>query len=150
MKAGDIMNSAPVTVRTDQSFGEAFRILIESRQATLPCVDGAGIYRGLIDLKDVWDVLLPKAAQLSRKSIEDLSFVSGSVERMKERLAEAAGLPVTQFLTAEDAPPLHPDSPAMQAVLLFDEYGETIAVVERGSGKLAGVLSPWHVLDALR
>jgi len=139
MKAGEIMNRAPVTVRTDQTFGEAFRVLIESRQATLPCVDGSGVYKGLFDLKDIWDVLLPKAAQLSRKSIEDLSFVSGSVERMKERLAEAAGLPVTRFLTADDAPPLHTDSPAMQA-----------AVVERGSGKLAGVVSPWHVLDALR
>ncbi len=150
MKVGDIMNRAPVTVRTDQTFGDGFSVLIQSRQAVLPCVDPAGVYKGVFDLKDVWDILLPKAAQLSRKSLEDLSFVSSSLDKMKDQIGDAAAEPIARFLTAEDAPPLYPDSPVIQAILLFDEYGENIAVVERDTRKLVGVVSAWQVLDALR
>jgi len=150
MKVGDIMNRAPVTVRTDQTFGDGFGVLVQSRQTVLPCVDATGVYRGVFDLKDVWDILLPKAAQLNRKSLEDLSFVSSSVDKMKDQIGDAAAEPISRFLTAEDIPPLHPDSPLIQAILLFDEYGENIAVVERETRKLAGVISAWQILDALR
>jgi CBS domain-containing protein len=150
MKVADLMNPAPVSVPVDATFGAAFQLLRDSRATSLPAVDAAGIYRGIFDLKDVWDVLLPKAAQLHRKSIENLAFVSTSVEKMKEQLALAASRPVTDFLTAEDAPPLHPDSPLLQAILLFDQYGETIAVVDRGTKKLVGSIASWQILDALR
>ena len=137
MKVEEIMNRTPVTVRFDQTFGDAFQTLAESRQTILPAVDADGTYRGLFDLKDIWKILLPKAAQLSRKSIEDLAF-------------EAKALPVSQFLNKDDAPPLHPDSPVIQAVLFLDEYGETIAVVDRQTKKLVGVVSAWQLLDAIR
>lgn len=150
MKVEEIMNRTPVTVRFDQTFGDAFQTLAESRQTILPAVDADGTYRGLFDLKDIWKILLPKAAQLSRKSIEDLAFVSSSLEKMKDQIAEAKALPVSQFLNKDDAPPLHPDSPVIQAVLFLDEYGETIAVVDRQTKKLVGVVSAWQLLDAIR
>jgi CBS domain-containing protein len=150
MKVGEIMNRAPVTVRNDQTFGEAFRVLVETRHTILPVVDADGVYRGIFDLHDIWTVLLPKAAKLSRKSIEDLSFVSSSLEKMKEQIADSASLPIEQFVTAADVPPIYPDSPVIQAVLLLDEFGETIAVVDRQTKKLVGVIAAWQVLDILR
>ncbi len=150
MKVGDIMNRAPVTVRSDQTFGEGLARLLQSRQPVLPCVDPQGIYKGIFDLKDVWDILLPKAAQLNRKSLEDLSFVSSSIDKMKDQVSEAAAEPIARFLNTEDAPVLHPDSPLIQAILLFDDFGPDIAVVDRHTRKLAGVVSAWQLLDSLR
>jgi CBS domain-containing protein len=150
MKVADLMNPAPPSVPIDATFGAALTILRDSRATSLPAVDANGVYKGLFDLKDVWDVLLPKAAQLQRKSLENLAFVSTSVDTMKKHLLDAADLPITRFLTAEDAPPLHPDSPLLQAILLFDQYGESIAVVDRGTKKLVGSIASWQILDALR
>lgn len=149
MKTAEIMNRTPMTVRADQTFGEAFRVLVQARMTNLPAVDGAGVFRGNFDLKDVWNILLPKAAQLKRKSLEDLSFVSTSIEKLREMIDEAGPLPVSQFLNADDAPPLHPESPVAQAMLLLDEHGETLAVVDRESRKLVGSVSPWDVLDQI-
>ena len=150
MKVAEIMNRAPVSVRSDSTFGSAFQTLVESRLTTIPVVDADGVYKGIFDLKDIWDILLPKAAQLSRKSIEDLSFVSSSIDKMKDQIAEAAALPIGQFLTSEDLPALHPESPLIQAVLLFDEYGEMLAVVDRQTRKLVGTIGAWQLLDAMR
>jgi CBS domain-containing protein len=150
MKVGDIMNREPVTARTTQTFGDAFRILVENRTTNLPVIDEDGVFKGNFDLNDIWRTLLPRATQLARKSIEDLAFVSSSIEKLKERIHEAGPLPVTQFLTAEDAPTLFPENPLTQAILLLDEHEEVLAVVDRQSRKLVGTLSSWDVLDPLR
>ena len=150
MKVAEIMNRTPVTLRTSQTFGDAFQILMENRRLILPVVDEQGVYRGLFDSKDVWDILLPKAAQLSRRGLEDLSFVSSSLEDLKDRITENAGKPIERFLNREDAPPLFPDSPVIQAILMLDQYGEAIPVVDRRTRTLVGIVSAWDVLDALR
>lgn len=150
MKVGEIMNANPVTVRIDQTFAEGFAILLRTHHAMLPVVDSEGIYRGIFDVRDVWQVLLPKAAKLSRKSLEDLSFAHSSPEKMREQIAEAAALPISRFVTKEDLPALTPDCTVIQAVLMLDEYGETMAVVDKATRKLVGVLAPWQVLDILR
>jgi len=150
MKIGEIMNRAPISVRMDQTFGEAFGVLVETGHKFLPVVDADGVYHGNFDLNDVWGVLLPKAARLDRKSIENLAFVSSSIEKMKEQLAEVAGTLVSKYVTRTDAPPLSPDNPVVQGILMLDECGETLAVVDPNSKKLVGVLSATDVLNALR
>lgn len=150
MKIGEIMNRAPVSVRMDQTFGEAFRVLVETGHKFLPVVDAEGVYHGNFDLKDVWGVLLPKAARLDRKSIENLAFVPSSLEKMKDKLADAAEDLVEKYVTRSDAPPLAPESPVIQGILMLDECGETLAVVDANTHKLVGILSATDVLNALR
>lgn len=149
MKTGEIMNRTPVTVRIDQTFGEAFRILVQNRASNLPVIDAAGVYQGSFDLTDIWNILLPKAVQLNRKSLEDLSFVSTSNEGLQELIDEASPLSVRLFVSDADAPPIYPDGPVIQAILMLDEYCETLAVIERGSRKLVGTVSAFDVLDRL-
>jgi len=150
MKIGEIMNRAPVTVRLDQTFGDAFRILVETGHKFLPVVDAGGIYRGNFDLTDVWGVLLPKAVRLNRKAIENLAFVSSSLEKMKDQIAEEANEPVEKYVTRNDSPPLSPDNPVIQGILMLDECRETLAVVDPHTHQLVGILSATDVLSALR
>ena len=150
MKVGDIMNRAPLSVRTDETFETAFQKLIANRVSNLPVVDPNGVFQGNFDLKDVWSLLLPKAAKLDRKSIEDLSFMPGSIEKFQEMLAGAAQEKTTKFVSPSDAPPLYPESSALQAVLMFYEYGHRLAVVERGTRKLVGTVSGWDLLVRLQ
>lgn len=150
MKIGDIMHRAPVTVRMDQTFAEAFRLLAERHFTILPVVDAQGVHKGNFELRDVWDVLLPKAVKLDRKAIEDLSFVSSSVDKLKDLLADRGGEPVSNFVNGSDSPAIHPDSPLLQAILLLEEFGQSLVVVDRGTHKVVGVVSAWEVLDSLR
>ncbi len=150
MKVAEIMNRAPLSLRDDETFGSAFERLRDAQVTTIPVVDADGVYEGIFDLKDIWRLLLPRAAHLNRNSIEDLSFVSSSLDRMKDEISEAAPLPIRQFLTADDLPVVYADSPVQQAILLIDKYGETVAVVDRQTRKLVGTVSAWQILDALR
>lgn len=150
MTVGDMMNRAPVFLRTHQTFGEGFRVLVETGHKFLPVVDDQGVYQGNFDLRDVWGVLLPKAVRLNRQSIEDLSYVPSSREKMVSQLAAAAQEPVTKYVTKSDSPPLSPESPAIQGILMLDECGETLAVVDRKTHQLLGVLSANDVLNALK
>jgi len=149
MKAGEIMRRDPITVRMDQSFREAFGILVKNRASNLPIIDSEGVCKGNFTLRDVWEVLLPKAVQLDRKALEDLSFVSTSLDKLKDLVADAADRPASQFVNGHDAPAVYTDTPVMQAMLLFDEYNQTLAVLDRKTGKVAGTLSAWEILDPL-
>lgn len=147
----EIMNPAPIVVRMDQKFAEGFQIMLESRHSMLPVVDADGTYRGIFDVRDVWTLLLPKAARvLDRKSIDDLSFAFSSLERLREQIADVADEPISDFVSKEDPPPVYTDTPVLQAILLLYQHGQAIPVIERSSGKLAGVLATWQVLEVLR
>lgn len=150
MKIGEIMNRAPISVRIDQTFGEAFRLLVDTEHEMIPVVDAEGIYQGNFDLKDIWGVLLPRAARLDRKSIEHLGFVTSSLEKLKERLQDEANEAVSKYVTRHDLPTLSPDSQLVQAIHMLDECRETLPVVEPKTLKLVGILAASDILKALR
>lgn len=148
MTVSTIMNNNPVTLPMSETFGGALRLMTTQRIRVLPVVDASGAYKGTFDLADVWKMLLPKAALLGMKSITDLSFVSDAQELLREKLAEAAPRPVSEFLdyTVE---PLHPDTPVQEAMLLFYQHDGDIPVIERKTKRLVGIVSPWEVIDSL-
>jgi CBS domain-containing protein len=150
MKIAEIMNREPICVRKGQTFGEAFRILTECGHGFLPVVDDDGVYCGNFELRDVWSAVLPKAVRLRRQSIEDLSFLPGSMESMQDRLAGAADAPVMEYVTRADAPPIAPETPLIQGILMLDEFREALAVVDPKTKKLVWIFGAKDVLKALR
>lgn len=52
-----IMTTDPVSVSVEDSLRAAARKIVESRYATLPVVDTAGAYRGVLRVNDVIDTL---------------------------------------------------------------------------------------------
>jgi hypothetical protein len=54
---------------------------------------------------------------------------------------------VSEFVNGDDSPPLYSDSPVMQAILLLDECGETLAVIDRKTRKMVGTVFAWDILD---
>ena len=48
-----------------------------------------------------------------------------------------------------DLPVLRPDTPIVEALLLFYRERSTLPVVEAASGRLLGVLSYWDALSAI-
>ncbi|MBI4906186.1 MAG: CBS domain-containing protein [Acidobacteria bacterium] len=149
MTVDSIMNRNPKTVPMTETFGGAFAILMDLRIDSLPVVDTNGIYRGMFDLEDIWELLLPRAAMLGLKSLTDLAFVSDAKEAMHQKLQDAGARPVSEFLDAQ-VQPVHADTPVKEAILLFYKHQGDLPVVDRASKRLLGTVSPWEILQALR
>ncbi len=86
---------------------------------------------------------------LGMKSLTDLAFVSDAKDVMHEKLLEAGPRPVSQFLDAQ-VQPIHPDTPVKEAILLFYKHQGDLPVIDRATRRLAGTVSPWEILQALR
>lgn len=149
MRVREIMNQNTVTLSVDETFGNAFRLLLDKRIRSLPVVDAAGVYRGIFDLLDVWEVLLPKAVTIHAGSLPNLAFTGNAPEQLRQKLAEAEHRPVTEFLDNEAAPSVTPDAALMEAMLLLYRQRQTLPVVEAASGKLVGIVAAWDILDRL-
>lgn len=149
MNVEELMRREPATIGADGTFAEAYRRLVELRVRSLPVVDPDGIYKGMFDLYDIWGVLLPRAARLNDASLQDLAFVSSSESQLRDKLREAGTKRVTEFVD-RDLPAVYPDTPLQEAVRLLYQHDGNLAVVDRKTHRLLGLLSAWEILEKLR
>lgn len=149
MTVGSIMNREPATVPLSENFENAFCMLRDRRIESLPVVDSEGIYKGMFDLTDVWELLLPRAILLRMQSLTDLSFVSDAREALQEKLKEAGPNRIVDYLDA-NVEAVYPETPVKEAIFLLMEHPGNLPVVDRGSRRLLGIVSPWEILEALR
>jgi len=149
MNVEELMNKDPLTIGAEVSFSSAYQQLLDLRVRSLPVVDADGIYKGMFDVYDVWGVLLPRAARLDGKSLRDLAFVSSSEGQLREKLRAAGLRRVTEFLD-QDLPAIHPDTPLQEAIRLLYQHDGNLAVVDRKTGELLGLVSAWEILARLR
>lgn len=149
MTVADVMNRQPAILQAGQTFAEGFAILREKRIRSLPVVDAQGRYLGLFEVRDVWQVLLPRAATLGDRSLQALSFVGGSPAELQSRLAEAGSHPVADFVGNEELAPLPPETAVKEAMRLLYQSGGILPVVD-SSRKLLGIVSTWEILETLR
>lgn len=150
MTVDHLMNPDPVTTSLDQTFAGALQTLLERRIRSLPVIDSAGAYRGMFDLYDIWELLLPRAATLESKPVADLSFMAGSADELRRKLREAGPRPIAEFLNDEESPSIHPDTPVEEAILLLFRRNAVLPVIERKSRRLLGIVTPWEILNSLR
>ena len=67
---------------------------------------------------------------------------------MRERLRQISDETIASHL--EEAPDVvEPDTPLSELLLVLYRHGGNLAVVDKTSGELAGVVSPWDIVTAL-
>jgi CBS domain-containing protein len=74
--------------------------------------------------------------------------MGNDAEDLRRRFPEVAARTVAD-VADRDARVLHPDTPQVEALRLFCEQHTTLAVVERDTRKLLGIVSYWDALCAL-
>lgn len=142
-----ILNPAPYTVREDDALLDAVGIAFAKRIRTLPVVDAQRRYRGMISLHRILSLLLPRAALID-DGLADLSFAGDTIDELKRKLAALAGRTVADLMD-HDVAPIHPDTQIVEAALLMFRRRDNLPVVERDTGLLAGLISPWEILERL-
>jgi len=145
MSCGSIMTRNPRSVREDDTIGDAAREIIAHNYINLPVVDAEGRLVGLFGIYDLLALLVPRVAVIGNL-LPNLRFLSDDPSELHRKFAKLSDSPVRRAVNRE-AVRVYPDTPLIEAIRLFCRNHMTIPVVERGTNKLAGMISYW---DAAR
>lgn len=146
MTVASIMHPDPLTLRADQTVGEAVRILREHRFRSVPVIESNGTMIGQFSVRTILSLLLPRVATL-RGGLRRLSFMHDSMEDLRRRLSDNLDEPLRDHAHT-NVECVGPDDPLSQTVLVLFEKQENLPVVNE-VGKLVGILSYWDVVDHL-
>jgi len=147
MTCAALMTKDPLTAREGETVGEASRKLIAHHYINLPVVDGNGRFLGMFGIYDLLSLLVPRVA-LAGGLLPNLRFISDDPEDLRMRYREIKSRLVGEVADRE-ATVVYPDTPEIEALRLFCRHHTTLAVVERGTRKLAGIMSYWDAVRAL-
>lgn len=127
----------PLCLNRDTSLFDAMQLMLEHGVNHLPICD-AGVWKGIVDIDDVLDALLPVGAS-GEHALPDLRFVGDATSLIANHV-EALDRVKVGHVARRDAPVLDEDMPLLEAALLLRRHGKPLPVVDAG-GRLKGMLS---------
>ncbi len=145
MSCRSIMDPNPATLPRDATIAAAIKILLKENLSAIPVIDKKGGYVGMIRIKGLLDLMLPRAAALD-DLIVDLSFMTDTLAECQARLKEAGEKSLRSSMETEGAR-LHPDMPVMEVLLTLSRNPGPLPVVDPETDHLVGMVSP---LQAIR
>ena len=147
MSCAAIMTPVPLSIQEDESVGEAVGKLVTQHHAHLPVVDESGRYAGMFGLDDLLGLLVPRVA-LAGNLMSNLRFVADDPEELRRRFDSVKNRRVRE-VTNRNAATLDPDASGIDAFRLFCRSHDSLAVVDKTSGRVVGMVSPWDAIRAL-
>jgi CBS-domain-containing membrane protein len=147
MTCAAIMTKDPLTARESETVGEAAAKLIAHHYVNLPVVDGNGRFIGMLGIYDLLSLLVPRMA-LAGGLLPNLRFLGDDPAELRAKYREVRTRLVGEVADRE-AVTLYPDTPEIEALRLFCRDHTTLAVVERDTRKLLGIVSHWDAVRAV-
>lgn len=147
MSCADIMTANPLTLKQSDSVADAAAALIARHYINMPVVDAEGVFLGMFGIYDLLGLLVPRVA-LAGDLLPNLRFVDDDPATLRAKFAEVRERRVGEWCDRE-AVTLHPDTPEIEAIRLFCRRHTTLAVVERDTRKLSGIVSYWDAINAI-
>jgi CBS domain-containing protein len=141
------MTPDPLTIGIDDSIGRAAELILSKRFVNLPIVDAGGRYRAMFGVFELVGLLLPRGATLNRL-VPDLDFIADNLDDVTARLAAIKSNPVGPH-GRTDLPLLKPETPILEALLLFHRHRSSLPVVDPAGGGLMGIVSYWDAVGAV-
>ena len=147
--------STPAIYQTDfprlaatDSDDVALRRMLDDSVSDLPVVDASGALVGMFKLDKLYAMLLPRAALLGH-GMSDLTFVSDTLQELREKMRDIGDDPVLDYVIKADHV-IHPDTPPLEIVLLLHNGVNNVPVVDKDSRRLVGMVSARDLLTALQ
>jgi len=144
MSSAAIMNTAPVTVRDQDTVSDAVATLVSNHLTNLPVVDSDDRYVGTFGIHDLLALLVPRVA-LAGDLMANLRFIDDDPKELRRKYGVVRDRPVSEFVN-RNAPTLVAGSPGGEAVRLFCRNHVSLPVVDRASGRVLGTLSCWDTV----
>ncbi len=147
MTCAAMMTKDPLTARESETVGDAAQKLISHHCINLPVVDDAGKFIGMFGIYDLLCMLVPRIA-LAGGLLPNLRFIGDGPQELRTRYRDVK-LRLVGDVADREAAVLHPDTPEIEALRLFCHRHTTLAVVERGTRNLVGIVSYWDAIRSL-
>lgn len=141
------MMANPPTISADESIGGAVTKLVSQHHANLPVVDGAGRYMGMFGLDDLLGLLVPRVALAGNLS-SNIRFIMDDPGELQRKYDEVKSRCVGE-LANRNAATLEADTPEIEAFRLFCRNHDSMAVVDKQSGQVLGMVSSWDAVRGL-
>ena len=143
MPASEVMNPNPTTLKPTDTIDCAAKCIMDNRYRNIPVVDENFCYLGMFGVNVLLKQVIPKSVFID-KGLKNVSFIHESLEDLYQRFDEIKNQPISKFMN-NDVPPVSPDTPLTETLLKLYETRSSIAVVEKGTCKLLGMISYWDV-----
>jgi len=143
MKASEVMDSNPMTLKATDTIECAAKYIMEKRYRNVPVVDENFCYLGMFGVNCLLKQVIPKSV-LMNHGLDNVSFIHESLNDLFQRFDEVKHQPISLCMNQE-LPPVAPDTPLTETLLQLYETRASIAVVEKNTCKLLGMISYWDV-----
>jgi CBS-domain-containing membrane protein len=147
MTCAVIMTREPITAAEDDTVALAAARLVEHRAINLPVVNDAGVFIGMFGIFDIVRLVIPTVA-LAGGLLPNVRFMADSADELRARFRDVRHRKLHEVVD-RDVRVVHPDTPEIEALRLFCQQHTTLAVVERDTRKLIGIVSYWDAVSAL-
>ena len=146
MTASLFMDSNPAVLHASDTIGTAAQQIMKVRYRSLPVIDDNRRFLGTVTVNCLLYLVLPKVATMQKKRdrLETMPYVSTTLEDLRRRLKKAIDYPVTICLK-DNVTVVHPDTPIVETLLTMYNTRKNLPVVERSTGRLAGMISYYDV-----
>ncbi len=142
MKASEVMDPHPLTVKPDDTIACAAEFIMEHRYRSLPVVDENGCYLGMFGINCLFKQVIPKA--VFAHGLENVSFIHETFEELLDRFEEVKDEPVSICISHE-IHAISPDTPLTETMLQLYDTRLSIPVIDPDSYKLLGMISYFDV-----
>lgn len=139
MNCAAIMTAKPAVLRESDSVAAAAEALVAGGCGDLPVVDGEGRFVGLFGIGDLLALVVPRVA-LAGDLKPNLRFVGDDPKELSKKFA-AVKHKSTGECCNRQAVTLDPETPEIEAIRLVCRGHATLPVVDRGTRKLAGIVT---------
>ncbi len=142
MKASEVMDTHPLTVKPDDTIACAAEFIMENRYRSLPVVDDNGCYLGMFGINCLLKHVIPKA--VFAHGLNNVGFIHESFQELFDRFEEVKDEPVS-ICMSQEIHAISPDTPLTETMLQLYETRLSIPVTEPDSCKLLGMISYFDV-----
>jgi CBS domain-containing protein len=152
MTVNTIMTSHIMMLRPDDPVRKGLEMMHNEHVRNLPVIHEDGRFMGLFGIRQVVDLLLPKAARIEG-GLTDLSFMPDDMGDVYHRVVDVGDRPVAEFLQPrEDLLICKPGTPIPEVLELLHQSFHTslpVLVLDDDATTLVGMVSGWDVLEKL-
>ena len=143
MKASDVMDSNPITLKPSDKIADAARYIMERRHRSLPVVDENYCYMGMFGVNCLLKQVIPKAV-LMENGLENIGFLHETFDDLYERFNAVKDQPI-EVCMSRDIEAIPPDTPLTETMLRLYNTRASIPVMEEDTCKLLGMISYWDI-----
>ena len=143
MTASVIMDPKPTVLHPADTVRTAMQHIMHHRYRNLAVVDDAGRYLGVSGVHCLLRLMLPQAVVME-EGLTTIPFIRETLSDLHRRLIEAEDDPIGLCVN-EEVTVVAPDTPLLETLLVLYKTRTSVPVVERETGRLAGMISYWDV-----